>query len=173
MTDHGPHSSKAKRVLIAGSGTAGTSLAADVEATGDTVVGFLDDAIIGPRILGTLSEVAEVCVRGEIDVVYFAIPTASDDLLRTFVADMPRTQVELAIIPRTYRVVSRERVSVGDLTDIDVLDLVGRAPVKHDMLDARGGYSGQTGDGNRCSRFTRVKARRPTPHARARTCGVR
>jgi FlaA1/EpsC-like NDP-sugar epimerase len=45
--------------------------------------------------------------------------------------------VELAIVPRTYRVVSRERVSVSDLTDIDVLDMVGRAPIKHDLVVAR------------------------------------
>jgi FlaA1/EpsC-like NDP-sugar epimerase len=132
-----------KRVLIAGSGTAGLSLAAEVEASGDTVIGFLDDNEIGPRILGTLSDVAAVCGRESIDVVYFAIPTASGDLLRKFVSDVPRSQVELAIIPRTYRVVSRERVSVGDLTDIDVLDMVGRAPVKHDMLDARSAIAGR------------------------------
>lgn len=143
MPEHEPHSTTTKRVLIAGSGTAGTSLALDVSASGDTFVGFLDDVKVGPEIIGRLADVSEVCVRESIDVVYFAIPTASDDLLRSFVADMPRTQVELAIIPRTYRVVSRERVSVEDLTDIDVLDLVGRAPIKHDMLDAREAIAGR------------------------------
>jgi len=33
-----------KRVLIAGAGTAGQSLAAEAEDSGDTVVGFLDDS---------------------------------------------------------------------------------------------------------------------------------
>jgi len=84
-----------------------------------------------------------VCRRESVDVVYFAIPSASGDLLRNFVSEVPRELVELAIVPRTYRVVSRERVSVDDLTDIDVLDMVGRAPVKHDMLDARGAIAGR------------------------------
>lgn len=132
-----------KRILIAGSGVAGLSLAADVEASSETLVGFLDDFATGPQIIGTLAEVAAVCDRESIDVVYFAIPTASGDLLRKFVSDMPRAKVELAIIPRTYRVVSREQVSVGDLTDIDVLDMVGRAPVKHDMLDAKSAVAGR------------------------------
>ena len=132
-----------KRVLIAGSGMAGTSLAADVEASGETVVGFLDDTVTGVHVIGLLADVAAVCVRESVDVVYFAIPTASGDLLRRFVTDVDRTRVELAIIPRTYRVVSRERVSVDDLTDIDVLDMVGRAPVKHDMLDARDAVAGR------------------------------
>jgi FlaA1/EpsC-like NDP-sugar epimerase len=134
---------RSKRVLIAGRGIAGSSLAADVEASGDVVVGFLDDAEKGPEVLGTLADVASVCDREAIDVVYFAIPTASGEVLRKFITNVPRATVELAIVPRTYRVVSRERVSVDDLTDIDVLDLVGRAPIKHDMVDARAAIAGR------------------------------
>ena len=143
MPEHEPKSHLRKRVLIAGSGTAGSSLAADVEASGDLVIGFLDDFETGSHVIGKLQDVAAVCERESIDVVYFAIPTASGDLLRNFVTEVPRSKVELAIVPRTYRVVSREQVSVNDLTDIDVLDLVGRAPVKHDMLDARATIAGR------------------------------
>ncbi|BDZ45887.1 polysaccharide biosynthesis protein [Naasia aerilata] len=126
-----------KRVLIAGRGTAGTSLAADVVAAGDVAVGFLDDSSDAPDVLGRLEDVAEVSARERVDVVYFAIPSADGDVLRDFVSRVPRPGVELAIIPRTYRIVSRERVSIDDLTDVDVLDFVGRAPVKHDMMSAR------------------------------------
>ena len=140
-----PESSQAggKRALIAGAGIAGLSLAADVETLGDTVVGFLDDVQTGPQIVGRLADVAAACARESVDVVYFAIPSATGDVLRRFVSQTPRNRVELAIVPRTYRVVSRERVSVEDLTDIDVLDMVGRAPVKHDMLDAREAIAGK------------------------------
>lgn len=134
--------SASKRVLIAGAGTAGRSLAQDVEESGDIVVGFLDDSRVGPDIVGTLADVRTVCERESVNVVYFAIPSASGDALRAFVTATPRDTVELAIVPRTYRVVSRERVSVQDLTDIDVLDMVGRAPVKHDMMDARHAIAG-------------------------------
>jgi FlaA1/EpsC-like NDP-sugar epimerase len=143
MSNNEPTRKFRKRVLIAGSGTAGVSLATEVEASGDAVIGFLDDNAVGPRVLGMLADVATVCERESIDVVYFAIPTASGELLRKFVSEVPRPKVELAIIPRTYRVVSRERASVADLTDIDVLDMVGRAPVKHDMLDAQAAIAGR------------------------------
>ena len=132
-----------KRVLIAGAGTAGRTLASDVAASGDVVVGFLDDDAEGSDVLGRLADVRQIAERERADVVYFAIPSASPDLLRSFVMDVPRDRVELAIIPRTYRIVSRERVSVADLTDIDVLDLVGRAPIKHDMVDARQAIAGR------------------------------
>lgn len=131
-----------RRVLIAGAGTAGRSLADDVTAVGDTLVGFLDDAATGPGILGTLNDVRPLCEQYDVDVIYFAIPTASAELVRHFVSLVPRPKVELAIIPRTYRVVSRDRVSVSDLTDVDVLDFVGRAPVKHDMNRARQALAG-------------------------------
>lgn len=126
-----------KRVLIAGKGVAGMSLAEDVNVDGGVVVGFLDDHSDDEDILGRLSDVAAVCATHAIDVVYFAIPSASGDVVRSFVSQVPRPHVELAIVPRTYKIVSRDRVSVADLTDVDVLDFVGRAPVKHDMDEAR------------------------------------
>lgn len=128
---------KPKRILIAGRGTAGISLARDAERAGEIVVGYLDDNSDHPETLGRLEDVAAVCRAEEIDVVYFAIPSASSSLVRDFVSRVPHPEVALAIIPRTYRIVARDRVSLADLTDLDVLDLVGRAPVKHDLLDAR------------------------------------
>lgn len=132
-----------KRVLIAGHGTAGRSLAEDAVAAGEIVVGYLDDTSTGPEVLGRLSEVAAVAREHSVDMVYFAIPSAPAELVRDFVGRVPRPEVELAIVPRTYRIVSRERVSISDLTDVDVLDFVGRAPVKHDMVHARAAIAGK------------------------------
>jgi FlaA1/EpsC-like NDP-sugar epimerase len=126
-----------KRVLIAGRGTAGRSLAEDATRSGEVVVGYLDDVVATDDVLGRLEDVATVCARYRIDIVYFAIPSAPAEVLRDFVGRVPRPTVEFAVVPRTYRIVSRERVSVSDLTDVDVLDFVGRAPVKHDMVQAR------------------------------------
>lgn len=125
-----------RRVLIAGRGVAGLSLADDVRESGDVVVGFLDDQVVGTDVVGGLGDVARVCVEHRIEAVYFAIPSASPQTLQSFIASMPHG-VEFAALPREYRIVLRERVSVADLTDVDVLDLVGRAPVKHDVEAAR------------------------------------
>lgn len=127
----------ARRILIVGAGTAGRSLAEDVVRAGDEVVGYLDDVVQGEEILGALADVEAVVRERAVDAVYFAIPSAVGDVVRDLAAAVSRAGVELAIIPRTYRIVSRERVSVSDLTDVDVLDFVGRAPVKHDMDKAR------------------------------------
>ena len=142
MSDQQSRSLGRKRILVAGAGVAGTSLAADAEAAGDTVVGFLDDVQTGSRILGRLADVSAVCGRESVDVVYFAIPSASAELIRRSSPTASQSG-GARDHPRTYRVVSRDRVAVGDLTDIDVLDMVGRAPVKHDMVDARSAIAGK------------------------------
>lgn len=132
-----------KRVLIAGHGTAGRSLAEDAVGAGEIVVGYLDDVAESPEVLGRLADVGEICRVHNVDIVYFAIPSAPAEVVRDFVGRVPRPDVELAVVPRTYRIVSRERVSISDLTDVDVLDFVGRAPVKHDMMLARDAIAGR------------------------------
>ncbi|GAA1777111.1 polysaccharide biosynthesis protein [Agromyces lapidis] len=126
-----------RRVLVVGYGTAGIGIADDAAAHGDEVVGFLDDAKQGPRVLGRLAEVNRVVREHAVDSVYFAIPTVDAAKLREFLAGLEQTGLQLSMLPRTYETISRETVSVNDLTDVDVLQLVGREPVKHDMLDAR------------------------------------
>ncbi|MEP6482171.1 MAG: polysaccharide biosynthesis protein [Rhodoglobus sp.] len=142
MATSGSASRRVRKVLIAGRGVAGTTLAADVTASGDIVVGYLDDRLQGEDVLGTLADIAEVRRSTGAEVVYFAIPSATADVLQRFIRDLP-PDTEFAIIPRTYRIVARDRVSVSDLTDVDVLDLVGRAPVKHDMIEARAAIGGK------------------------------
>jgi len=125
------------RVLVIGYGTAGMGIAEDARAHGDEVVGFLDDTKHDPQVLGRLAEVNRVVREYAVDSVYFAIPTIDAARLREFLAGLEQTGLQLSMLPRTYETISRETVSVSDLTDVDVLQLVGRKPVKHDMLDAR------------------------------------
>jgi FlaA1/EpsC-like NDP-sugar epimerase len=72
-----------------------------------------------------------------VDSVYFAIPTVEPRRLREFLVRLEQTGLRLSILPRTYKTISSEHVSISDLTDVDVLQLVGRQPVKHDLLDAQ------------------------------------
>lgn len=126
-----------RRVLVIGYGVAGRGIAQDARARGDDIVGFLDDARQGPEVLGRLGDVNRVVREHGVDAVFFAIPTIEAGRLRDFVAGLEQTGLTLSMLPRTYDTISRETVTVSDLTDVDVLQLVGRQPVKHDMLDAR------------------------------------
>lgn len=128
--------STAQRVLVVGHGVAGLGIADDARAKGHTVVGFVDDDISGPDVLGTLADVNRVVHEHSVDALYFAIPSIDAGRLRDFVSGL-EPGLSLSILPRTYKTISAETVSIGDLTDVDVLQLVGRQPVKHDLLEAR------------------------------------
>lgn len=131
------------RVLIVGHGAAGTSLAESIRAHGGVVVGYLDDHKVDSEVLGTLADANKVVRSYEIDMIYFAIPSARADRIRDFLAHLEVDRLEIGIIPRTYGIIAKDAVSVEDLTDIDVLDLVGREPVKHDLMTAQNFIKGK------------------------------
>ncbi|WP_146134332.1 SDR family oxidoreductase [Glaciihabitans tibetensis] len=125
-------------ILIVGRGTAGTALARDIARKSDAVVvGFLDDFSAETDVLGPLSDVNRVIAQYKVDLVYFAIPSVAAKTIRDFLGTITRANVDIAVIPRTYEILTKETVNIDDLTDVDVLDLVGREPVKHDLLSSR------------------------------------
>jgi len=125
-----------RRVLVVGRGAAGQALAQDLRGRGGTVVGFLDDRATGDDVLGTLGSVNSVVAEHSVDAVYFAIPSVDATTVRSFINTIDASHVEIAIIPRTYQILTKETVDIDDLTDVDVLDLVGRQPVKHDLVSS-------------------------------------
>jgi FlaA1/EpsC-like NDP-sugar epimerase len=135
-----------KRILIVGNGNAGRTLAADIRArgNGDLVVGFLDDVVRGDDVLGTLADVDAVIAEQAVDLVAIAMPSAEARVVRQFIASITAPDVELAIVPRTYDIIRRDTVHIDDVTDVDVLDLVGRKPVKHQLDAARDFVRGKT-----------------------------
>lgn len=133
-----------KRILIVGHGNAGRTLADDIRARGGEVVGFLDDAQSTPPVLGRLADVDEVVAATGAQLVYIAMPSAEARTVRDFIGSISSVEVELAIVPRTYDIIRRDTVHIDDVTDVDVLDLVGRKPVKHDLEVAREFIAGRT-----------------------------
>ncbi len=142
MTDSSSRPEDSQRILVVGHGVAGRSIAADARAKGNTVVGFLDDDSTAEEVLGTLADVNAVVRQHDVDALYFAIPTIEAGRLREFIAGL-ESGLHLTMLPRTYKTISSNTVSVSDLTDVDVLQLVGRQPVKHDLLEAREMVSGR------------------------------
>lgn len=132
------------RVLIVGHGKAGRALAADTVARGSFVVGFLDDTSDAPEVLGRLADVNRVVRENAIELVYFAIPTIEAEALRTFLQNIDLGSVDFAMLPRTYEIVARDTVHIDDLTDIDILQLVGRQPVRHEALASAEFIGGKT-----------------------------
>jgi len=133
-----------RKILIIGYGTAGRSLYEDLKKHRRQIAGFLDDKHTGAQILGKLGDANKVIAKHKITDVYFAIPSVSAKRLREFINGLDDTDVKISIIPRSFSILAKNTVNIGDLTDVDILSLVGRQPVKHDVLESQRMIKGKT-----------------------------
>ncbi len=132
----------AKDVLIVGAGEAGVMIAREMlrHPEGARVpVGFLDDdpvkqrhRIVGLNVLGPIYALPEVVRRCHVDEVLIAIPSASGDVARTVIELTRNAEVEHRIIPGIYELLSGE-VSISEIREVDVEDLLRREPVELEM----------------------------------------
>lgn len=137
-----------KRVLIVGAGEAGTMIAREMlrhPETGMRPVGFLDDDaakqkqnIVTIPVLGTLADINSVLGEHRVDEVLIALPSAEGrvvrDLLNRATHHPDQHQVIYRTIPALHELISGE-VSIDRIRDVDVEDLLRRAPVRLDLTD--------------------------------------
>jgi len=131
-----------RHVLIVGAGDAGEMLLRELQqrhAMRYRVVGLLDDAadkrgahIHGVRVLGPIVELPAIAdVRG-VEEVIIAIPSATGHQMRRIVDACKAARVRFKTIPGIDRVIDG-RVTVSQLRDVAIDDLLGRDPVQLDM----------------------------------------
>jgi FlaA1/EpsC-like NDP-sugar epimerase len=125
-TDH-------SRVMIYGAGSAGRQLASAIQQTRNlTVAGFLDDdlSIVGHMMNGlpiySGATVTDVIATKQIDEIVLAIPSATRFRRAQILAQLRLSEVKVRTLPAIDDI-ARGRISVGDLRELDVEDLLGRA----------------------------------------------
>lgn len=128
-----------KRILIAGAGESGTMVVKEMLKSKDTnlyPVAFVDDdlskrkqKIMGVPIVGTVFDLPQVVRRMNIDEVIIAMPSETGDVIRRLMDKIRQTDASYKIIPDLYDLVSG-KVSISQLRNIDVEDLLKRKPVK-------------------------------------------
>lgn len=140
-----------KRILILGAGRAGEMLARDMRRDSECmVVGFLDDnpqlkgaKVHGMPVLGAIDAVARVVDDMSVDIVVIALPSANNAQVRRVVELCEQAGVPFRILPRMQDLVSG-MVSVKDLREVAIDDLLGREPVSLDWQSIREGLAGKT-----------------------------
>lgn len=144
-------SSKAKRVLIIGAGRAGEILARELKRDPMQFhpVAFVDDAvkkqktdIQGILVVGTTTQLKDIIDKLSIDLVAIAIPSASNEKMRQLVNQLSACQVAYQTLPNLSALASG-KVSVKDLRDVSLEDLLGREPVKLDHYRIHSFLSGK------------------------------
>ena len=129
------------RLLIVGAGDAGESLLREIKrlgVAGYEVVGFLDDnadklhaRIHGVEVLGGTSQIKEIAARHEVDEVLLAIPSATQRQIRRIIELCTGTGLRFSTVPAVSDLIEG-RVTVSQIRDIAIEDLLGRDPVTLD-----------------------------------------
>jgi FlaA1/EpsC-like NDP-sugar epimerase len=131
----------AKRLLILGAGDTGETLVREINKNKNLPfrpVAFLDDdpykhklRIHGVPVLGGMTLIEEVVKAHEIEQVIIAMPSAGRDELRKIFERARNTDAEVKILPALESMLSGE-VSLTQLREVSISDLLGRDPVKLD-----------------------------------------
>ena len=137
------HTSEQVKIMIIGAGEATSVLMREISNSryldNSKVVCIIDDDlgkvgkyIRGVKIVGTRDHIKEYARYYDIDEIIFAIPSVSTKDKREILNICKETSCNLKILPGVYQMVDGE-INIKDLRDVDVLDLLGRDPVKVDI----------------------------------------
>ena len=142
------HTSEQVKIMIIGAGEATSVLMREISNSryldNSKVVCIIDDDlgkvgkyIRGVKIAGTRDHIKEYARYYDIDEIIFAIPSASTKDKREILNICKETSCNLKILPGVYQMVDGE-INIKDLRNVDVLDLLGRDPVKVDIESIMG-----------------------------------
>jgi FlaA1/EpsC-like NDP-sugar epimerase len=141
-----------KRVLIAGAGDAGTMIAREMRAHGQpglTPVGFVDDdrlkvgtQIQGLPVLGTRDQIPALVRDHHVKEVIIAMPAAPGSTVREIVDICNQAGVAARTIPGLYDIISGQ-VSINQIRQVEIEDLLRRAPVQTDTAAVEGMIRGR------------------------------
>lgn len=132
------------RVLIYGAGSAGQQLAMSLRhEPGLMALGFIDDdaRLAHQRIDGLpvhhASDLNNVVTESEVDTILLALPGAGRQRRRRIVEDLRHLNLRVQMLPNITEL-AEGRVSVNDLREVQIEDLLGRDPVApNELLLAR------------------------------------
>lgn len=136
-----------KRVLIVGAGDTGTMLVREMfrhPESGLDPVGFLDDdphkhrdRFLGLPVLGTITDLPKVVHSTQITQILIAMPTAGGDVIRKVVSLSGGSHVPYRIIPAYHEILSG-KVSISQIREVEVEDLLKRPPIELNTKDIAG-----------------------------------
>ncbi len=142
-----------KRTLIIGAGNGGSLVARQLmnsERSELYPVAFIDDdftkqnlEIMSIPVIGRTKDIGEVVKSKNIEHVIIAIPSMTKSELNQIFTECSKTKVKTQIMPSVEDIMSG-RVSVNQIRDVQVEDLLGREPVELDTKQIGQKLTGST-----------------------------
>ncbi|MBL8292194.1 MAG: polysaccharide biosynthesis protein [Bryobacterales bacterium] len=143
---------KQKRVLVYGSGRAGTVLLSEIRSNPELqyeVVGFLDDNELrqgsflhGVRVLGRGEDLPGLVQKLNIEEVLLALPGIDAQRLAGIIRKSHEAGVRCRKIPPLNEILD-DRNLISQIRDVNVEDLLGRSPVKLEVEEIHSKVSGK------------------------------
>jgi FlaA1/EpsC-like NDP-sugar epimerase len=142
-----------KRAMIIGAGQAGAMVIAELKRhpeMGIKPVAVIDDdkvkyktKLMGVTVHGTRNSIVEVVEKLQIDEIIIAIPSAPRCEIKEILKECKKTKCRLRTLPGIYELING-KVSIKQLRDVEIEDLLGREPIHTDMDKICGYIKGQT-----------------------------
>ncbi|MGH3588697.1 MAG: polysaccharide biosynthesis protein, partial [Pseudonocardia sp.] len=142
----------AKPALIFGAGESGRQLVRSMLTSphaGLRPVGLIDDdglkkhlRLQGVPVLGTRGDIAAAASYTRASTLVIALPNADPVLIREVAAESREAGLDVKILPGVQELDS-QRVSIRDVRDIDVADLLGRNAIETDVPAIAGYLTGK------------------------------
>jgi FlaA1/EpsC-like NDP-sugar epimerase len=131
-----------KRALIIGAGSAGSMLVRQLKKSQDTdlfPVGFVDDDpkkeklhIYGITVFGKTKDIPHLVDSLNVETIIIAIPSLSKKEIQKIYLECSKTKAKTQIMPLIEDLVSG-KVSVNQIREVQVEDLLGRKPIELDI----------------------------------------
>ena len=141
------------RVMVIGAGSAGQLLIRDIfraKEVKDKVVCVIDDnpnkwnrLIENVPIVGGREDILASVERYRVNKIYLALPSASAVDRRDILNICKETDCELKQLPGMYQFLTGQ-ISVKDMKDVSVEDLLGREPIRTDLKEVFDFLNGKT-----------------------------
>ena len=143
----------AKRVMIIGAGDAGASLLAEIRNSNKVnyqAICFLDDDtnklgknIAGVKIVGTTYDIKKAVENYKIEEIFITIPSADKKRLSKIIARCKDSKCPVKILPSIFQI-AEGQISVSDMREVDIQDLLGRDQVNVDVEEIIGYIEGKS-----------------------------
>jgi len=140
------------KLLIVGAGDAGAMIAREIKQRyydSKQIVGFIDDdpykrnqMIYGIKILGGRSAIREIVSNYQVKEIIIAMPSVGGIVVREILNECKHTDCTVKTLPDIYEMIDGE-VSIQQLRDIDLEDLLKREPVRLNLNEIAGYISGR------------------------------
>ena len=178
IKDRRLYGQEVKNVLIVGAGQAGEMLVRDLlrdPLHAYRPVAFVDDDsakqgqdMHGVRVAGACDAIPDLATELEVQLILIALPSASSRQMQNVVKLCEATRLPFRVLPRMQDLVTGQ-VSIKDLREVKIDDLLGREAVSLDWTAIIHGVQGKTilvtgGGGSIGSELCRQVARLKPAH---------